>query len=208
NDDGVGSLRDAIETAASGDTIIFSVSLPATITLSNTLIIGINLTITGPGSSNLAISGGKAVRVFSISSGVTVLLSGITIKDGSSDGGGGIYNNGTLTIANSTLSGNSATVNNGGGAILNYFGNVTLFNSTLSSNSGGLGSGGGIASFFGIVALNNSTISGNSAYFGGGIDSKFGTVALANSTLEGNSASYGGGIHLVGHHPPTGNTFK
>src|SRR5258708_29325091 len=68
NDSGLGSLRDAIASAASGDTINFNLTFPATITLSSTLTISTNLTISGPGASNLAISGGGAVRVFSIGS--------------------------------------------------------------------------------------------------------------------------------------------
>jgi hypothetical protein len=70
NDGGPGSLRDAIATAASGDTINFSLSYPATITVSTALTIDSDgaksLTITGPGASLLTISGGDAVPVFVI----------------------------------------------------------------------------------------------------------------------------------------------
>src|SRR5216684_934360 len=69
NDSGSGSLRDAVASAASGDTINFNLAYPATITLGSTLTIGTNLTISGPGASNLAISGGGAVRVFSVTQG-------------------------------------------------------------------------------------------------------------------------------------------
>jgi hypothetical protein len=59
NDSGAGSLRSAISNAASGDTVNFSLSYPATITLtSGTLSIGQNLTISGPGSSSLTIGFG------------------------------------------------------------------------------------------------------------------------------------------------------
>ncbi len=57
NDSGPGSLRDNIATAASGDVIQFSVT--GTIELASTLSIGAtNLTISGPGASQLAISNG------------------------------------------------------------------------------------------------------------------------------------------------------
>src|SRR5215467_9781234 len=50
-DNGPGSLRDAIATASNGDTINFSLSYPATITVSTPLTLGPNVTIIGPGAS-------------------------------------------------------------------------------------------------------------------------------------------------------------
>jgi len=68
NDSGPGSLRNAIATAADGDTIDFSLPYPATITVGTPLAIESStsktLTINGPGASLLAISGGNAVSVF------------------------------------------------------------------------------------------------------------------------------------------------
>ena len=112
NNDGAGSLRDAIASAASGDTINFNLTYPATIILSSPLMIGTNLNIVGPGASNLAISGGGAARIFSVISGVTATVSGATLENGYSafpDYGGAIYNNGTLTVSNSTIQDNSAS---------------------------------------------------------------------------------------------------
>jgi predicted outer membrane repeat protein len=118
-------------------------------------------------------------------------------------GGGAIWNrSGTVTLTNSTVSGNSSP--HGGGIASG--GTLTLTNSTVSGNSVGGGvygfpGGGGILNQ-GTLTLTNSTISGNSVsafYFsdGGGIDNR-GTVTLTNSTVSGNSASgaysYGGGI--------------
>src|SRR5437879_12009494 len=68
NDNGAGSLRDAITNATPGDTINFNLSYPATITLSSPLTIGTTVTISGPGASNLAISGAGAVQAISICS--------------------------------------------------------------------------------------------------------------------------------------------
>ena len=50
NDSGSGSLRDAIASAAAGDTVNFNLTDPATITLASRLAIGTNLTISGPGA--------------------------------------------------------------------------------------------------------------------------------------------------------------
>ncbi len=215
------TLRDAISLAASGDTITFSVS--GTITLTGTLIISTNVTINGPGASSLAIDGNNAVTVFTVNSGITASISGLTIQHGNSGfHGAGINNSGTLTITNSALSGNVSAdiVSSGtGGAIYNT-GTLMVSNSTLSGNSvtGGTfsvgpsfgnypGYGGGIYNF-GTLTVNNSTLSGNSASAGdtcfivcnsipsngGGIYNS-GTLTVSNSTLSGNSASDGGGIY-------------
>ena len=106
-------------------------------------------------------------------------ISGLTITNGNvtDSFGGGILNTGTLTVTNSTLSGNSATGVGGGltdfgGGIFNT-GTLTVTNSTLSGNSAtGVGvvsgSGGGIFNDLGTVTVTNSTMSGNSASFAGG----------------------------------------
>src|SRR4030095_16171922 len=73
NDSGAGSLRDAIVNSAAIDTITFAPGVTGTITLLSALPdLTKNLTISGPGASNLAISGNNAVTVFRIVSGVTV----------------------------------------------------------------------------------------------------------------------------------------
>ena len=109
------TLPYALSNAQNGDTIIFANDLSGdTITLSNALTIDTNVTITGLGAANLAISGNNAVEVFNIASGVTASISGLTVENGTATRGGGIDNNGTLTLANSTLAGNSAADSGGG----------------------------------------------------------------------------------------------
>jgi predicted outer membrane repeat protein len=124
---------------------------------------------------------------------------------GGADGGGeggGLYNGGTLTVSNSTLSGNIAAGGNSGssGGGIYSSGTLTVRNSTLSGNSATYG-GGGIYSS-GTLTVSNSTLSGNSATgdfsYGGGI-SNTGTLTVSNSTLSGNTTSggyygFGGGI--------------
>ncbi len=86
---------------------------------------------------------------------------------------GGISFIGThLTVANSTISGNSSVDNGGGidalGFASNFPLNVNIENSTISGNSA-VTNGGGIYAFQTALHVANSTISGNSAVSGGGI---------------------------------------
>jgi Zn-dependent metalloprotease len=129
------------------------------------------------------------------SSGNLTLVSCI-VRDNTSGGGGGIYNNQagspindrTLTIWNSSITNN--TVTTGGGAIFNGWGEVLVYNSTLSGNfSDGPGA---ITNYGGELYLYNSTISNNTAtnsYHTGGIRNESGgIVTLQNSILAGNIA--------------------
>jgi hypothetical protein len=204
NDSGPGSLRDAIASATSGDTINFGVTGTITLT-SGELLINKNLTISGPSASSLAVSGSNSVQVFSISPGVTVSISGLTVQNGSTVTGGGILNSGTLTLTNTAVSGNSAS--NSGGGIFNY-GMLAMTNSTISGNSSPFG--GGIATG-GTLTVTNSTISGNSATIEGGGIVNSGTLTVTNSTFSGNdSCCYfgGGGIDNQGTATVTNSTFS
>src|SRR6266508_3503337 len=165
----VGSLRQAILDAASGDAINFNIPTDdpgctggvCTITLASELTIDKSLTIQGRAANQLTVSGNNAVRVFNIASGnFDVTLSGLTIANGTSGfshgdrDGGGISNNstGTLNVTNSTLSGNTADA---GGGNANGTGTVNVTNSTLSGNHAGF-DGGGIANGTGTVNVTNS----------------------------------------------------
>jgi Right handed beta helix region len=119
----------------------------------------------------------------------TATLTNSTVSENAADSeGGGIRNAGTLTLTNSTVSGNI------GGGIYGIFGTLTVSNSTVSGNTAPYG--GGIFND-GTLTLTNSTVSGNTADLGGGIDNEYGTATLTNSTVSGNSAvtGDGGGIY-------------
>jgi hypothetical protein len=79
-DSGAGSLRAAIKSAGSGDTIVFDAGLDGqTITLtSDELAIKKSLDIEGPGAGKLTISGNDTNRVFDVSEGLTVTIAGLT----------------------------------------------------------------------------------------------------------------------------------
>ena len=170
--------------------------------------------MSGLGAANLAVDGNAASRVFHIAVGATVTISGLTIRNGASGQGGGILNDhATLTLINSTLSGNSAT---NGAAVFNAAeggkATLTVTNSTLSGNSaagGASGQGGGVYNDGGFagnatLTLTNSTVSGNSstAEAGGIFNLGFQGTAmlrLTNCTLSNNSSgAHGGGIYNFG----------
>ena len=171
-DSGTGSLRDTLAAASSGDNINFSVT--GTITLrGGPLTIDKSLTISGPGASDLAISGNHTDGVFVVKSGATVTVSGLTIENGKAlngGGGGGISNLGILTVTNSAVTGNSA-LNFGGG--IENFGTLTLTNSTVAGNTAGCCHGGGIGNSGTLTVKNtilaNSLSSGNCYRGGGGV---------------------------------------
>jgi hypothetical protein len=153
-------------------------------------------------------------RVFFIEEGVSAMIENITIRHGKpsiADGhGGGIRNDGTLTLKGCLVTNNVA---DGGGGIVNY-GELMLIDSTVSKNvAEGIakppaihcGAGGGIKCGAGTLMLINSTISGNQAGirnrgWGGGVHVGCGcTATLINSTISGNkSVGDSGGIRVRG----------
>jgi hypothetical protein len=185
---------------AAPNTIVFDTSgafsTPQTITLSPSLGT-LNLTdtmtaeaIDGPGAPIVKVSGGDQVQVLSVGPGVTATIVGLTIAHGSAGNGGGIDNQGTLTLRGSAVSNNSCLGGGSGGGIFND-GTLTLFNSTISDNSGDFG--GGIEDYQGTMTLTNCTLSENSANSGGGLLNYYGPVTLTNCTVSNNSAAIGGG---------------
>jgi len=198
NDDGAGSLRQAIADANPDDTIDFTVTGTITLT-SGQLTINKSLTITGPGEASLAISGGNTYRVFYVDNlGVCIVgMSGMTIRNGNTTGdGGGLYNYyGNVTMTACTVSGNEARYV---GGIYNFSGNVTMTGCTVSGNEAD--DGGGIFNNGGQVTMANCTVSDNTARAGngGGISTPIAnrTLEMTNCTISGNNASGdGGGIY-------------
>ncbi len=231
HDSGAGSLRAAVTGAAAGDKILFdipaidpgynaSTNFFTIILTSGAIAIPelLDLTISGPSAANIAISGNHSTRVFGISSGAKVEISNVAIIDGVARGadgdqffpagsglGGGILNNGRLTLINCSITGNSAIGGNAG------------MNQDPFGNWGGFGVGGGICNggsffssnatllMFDCTVANNSAIAGlaSDAGFGGGNGGQgqgggiFGDSAarmtLINCTVTANSATGGPG---------------
>ncbi len=209
--DGVMSLREAIASANSGETISFASSLAGgTIVLNGTelTISDTDLTIQGLGADLLTISGNPDPalysRVFNLSLS-TVSISGLTITGGHAisdavgGNGGAIYNaQSTLTINDSTFSGNSAA-GSGGAIYSDYFGSdsaLTISDSTFSDNAAA--SGGALCNSSKTLTISDSTFSGNAAPAGSGgaiycPAPGLSSVTISTSAFSDNSASGSGG---------------
>ena len=204
-DNGAGSLRKALSTVCVGGTINFSDTLAGqTITLvSGPLTLGKNVTIDASAAPGLSISGNNASRVFEVNAGTTATVKHLTVKNGYGfQLGGGIINNGSLTLDHVTVTQNTMATNGGdfwqgGGGIYNGGGaTFNLIDSTVSNNQAAW-SGGGIYSFFNSTTnIVRSTISNNTSNdVGGGIRS-LGNMTITNSTISGNASTgwHGGAI--------------
>jgi hypothetical protein len=209
DDSGAGTLRAAIASANTNpgaDTIEFDAGVTGTIVLASPLPqLADDVTITGPGAELVTVSGNSLVQPFSILSGSAVTLSGLTIANGRSVGlfgfGGGISNEGDLTVTDCVLANNHAELE--GGAIANFGGSLVVSQSLLSGNTTDVdGVGAGISNVgddnvTGTVLIIESTVTGNSAGFGGAV-SNLDTMTIVRSTLSSNDAVYGGAIDNTG----------
>ena len=205
------SLREAIAAASTGDTITFDSSLAGqTIYLTSTLLIDKGLTIDGTSlASHIKISGDTNndgtgdVSVFQAGGPSPVEFNGLDIVNGNASGtsgGGGIANYGTLTVKNSTVSGNSYTGGIGGGGIYNK-GELTIIDSIVTGNLAE--DGGGIFNEYGhTLTVTGGTFSNNAAKSssalrgGGGGIANVGTLSVDDSAFLDNHA-YGGGGAIV-----------
>ncbi len=221
---GPGTLRGAIDSLVANDLVQFSPSLSGqAITLTNgEIVLDQNVTIDASGlSGGIQINGNHASRIFEVFTNVTATLNSLTVINGSAPAGGGIMNNGTLTLNDCSLAGNAVTSGGGGGGIYNNLGTLTLNQCTVGGNSAtaGNGAGGGIfnLSTGAPVTLNQCTVSGNSAGTGGGFASfnyiGNNNVTLFNSIVAGNSAATGPDLDaattpfLFGNNLTSGNPF-
>ncbi|HJQ84193.1 MAG TPA: right-handed parallel beta-helix repeat-containing protein, partial [Candidatus Binatia bacterium] len=192
-------LQYAIDQANDGDTIAVGGTVASNVTVRT------SLTITQwSGQAPAVLDGGSNDTVVKVdgTGAVTppsVTLSDLTIQNGAALGflqsAGGVYNNATLDVENTTISGNLAD-NQGGGIYNDTGGTLTVANSTVSNNSAT--NGGGLANASGAsLTLESSTVSDNSAFNAGGAFLDFGTATILRSTIAGNSAPHqGGGINV------------
>jgi hypothetical protein len=214
-DSGPGSLRDAIAQAKTNDTIKFARPVHVITLTSGELEINKNLSIKGPGTSQLTVSGNNASRVFEIDVSQSVSISGLTIADGaasgllpilasgsySAGGGGGVLNNpgASLTLDHVVVRDNQADAVSGytvvGGGLLNVgtasvqscqFSNNEVLGGSGTDNIGG-SAGAAIDNFGGAsLTVTDSTFSNNRAEAaGGGFYFGIGGAVENNAGLNG-----------------------
>lgn len=208
-DRGAGSLRDVIDGASAGDTVVFTLGSNATIVLVSPLTVNKNLVLNGAGNPYLEISGNGAVQVFIVNAGIAVTFANLTIAEGQANHGGGINNKGTITLIDTRVAGNRADFS-GGGIYNDIASKATLIESSLycnGANGGSAGGGGGIYNR-GTLELFNTTFTCNiaSSGNGGGIyNDVSGFATITGSTFIGNLSTStgsiggsGGGIYNLG----------
>ena len=202
-DSGPGTLRAALASAASGDTIDVT-GVSGTIPLtSGELLVSKSVTIHGPGPAALTVSGEYASRVFNVT-GANVTIRGLTIAYGYGNlNGAGINAGGSpgsvIAVSDCVVNNNYSSTN--GGGIFNSPGlAMTISNCTICGNYAGA-VGGGIYNDHSTITVVASTLNNNSAWLvGGGImnDGQSGgssaTLTISASTCSSNSAWTGGGI--------------
>ena len=157
------SIQAAINAANSGDTIQIA---PGTYDG--------HVEVPGSGSAtSLTLQGPRARKTRTITGNGTIMSDVKILGPGE-----------TVAISGVTLTGGGQSTATEGGGIFVYESTVTLTNSTVSGNAGFFG--GGIFTVRSAVTLNNSTVSGNSTDGdeGGGILSEEGTLTLNNSKAQ------------------------
>ncbi|MDO7898617.1 Ig-like domain-containing protein [Pseudomonas citrulli] len=245
---GVGSLRTALASAQNGDIVTFSSGM--TVALTQVLVVNKNVTIDGDlNNDNVAdvtLDGQFRTQILNVTSGTTATLDGLVITrglvagnggDGGADAlvakGGGIYNAGTLTLKNVTVTANAASGGGGGGGVtpiyaggggggggaISGFGNGGNGGNTLNAtgSSGSSGQGGAGGGFFNMGGRGGSSTggAGGAAYPGYSTGSAGGTASSAGLSIGGGGGGDGyndiggaGGGAVGGIYNDTGATLR
>jgi fibronectin-binding autotransporter adhesin len=153
-------------------------------------------TISGLTVENGASAGGGAI----VNNGTLTVTGAVLADNTASRGdGGAIYNQGapegapaTLTVSNTTFSGNSVTGGFAGGAIAN-FGSAIISGSTFSGNTSRDWAG-AVANFGTSLTVSNSTFANNSATDYAGALLNWTSATITDATFSGNKSGFGGGI--------------
>jgi hypothetical protein len=165
-------------------------------------VITTDITLNGYGATigRSAAGGTPNFRIFQINNGGALHLKRLTVSNGYVNHlfGGGFYNLGWLSIANSTVSGHrshgAGWYGGRGGAVYNDGGTVDVTNSVFSGNHAEQ-YGSGIYTNAGVLTVSGSTFTGHDvAFSGGAIMNWEGSATVSSSAFSGNRADTGGAI--------------
>lgn len=157
------TIQHAVNIAGSGDTISIGKGKFEEFT---GVGIGKNLTLNGAGTFSTRVVTYWVGSVFQIGSGANVTITGLDVMDGTADyAGGGISNQGNLTLHDVRVWKNSAQF--GGGIFNDDLGTLSISRSEIAHNSASYG-GGGLYNL-GVAMLDEVRIVANYSAFGGGI---------------------------------------
>ena len=183
--------------SSAGDTIIDAAGLDRVFDVHQGYLSLKNATVTGGKTDEV----GGGIRS---SAGFDIRLTDSIITDNLALAGGGIYSNGQVYVATTTISDNFAKTY-GGGVQIDVGGELKVEYSTFSDNYA-VEEGGAIDSH-GAVEINGSTVSGNMSQYGGGIahsgseqlEINHSTIAFNEAGVAlfdiGNYSGSGGGIY-------------
>jgi hypothetical protein len=119
------------------------------------------MNIVGPGASLLKLSGANTQPIIQVFGG-TISISGLTFTQGYGGNGGAIQNFSNLTVSDCVITNSSAT--DSGGGIGNSDGSVTVINSTFTGNSaqesGAIDNHGSSLTIIGSTFANNTALDG------------------------------------------------
>lgn len=194
-DDGTsGTLRYEIARANAGDTVDFQLSdCPCTVTLaSGAISLYLPITIIGPGSRQLSISGNNNDRIFYVAAKGTT-ITGLELRDGIQAGGGAIATFGDITLVDIAFRhnrsfgsvGEDTFVGNGGAVYVDPNVVATISQSVFEDNSAGPYGSAGAIDGEGSVQISGSAFVGNEGHMCGAV-SLADSSKIENSTFVGN----------------------
>ncbi|MCP5544538.1 MAG: right-handed parallel beta-helix repeat-containing protein [Akkermansiaceae bacterium] len=204
--DGVTSLREAIAMVPDGGRIRFATGMAGVeLPLDDELVVlGKNLVIDASDLSSAPKLDGRGLhRILRVEDGANVairnlLLTNGWVNSGAGNGGGIACLGSTLTLENTTLTGNGGS-GSGGGVYSNDSSRLSLFGVSITGNRAGAGLGGGVFNSVGDLFALHTTISGNSCTGGGGLYNYIWfdqEATIEQSTIGENiSDGSGGGCH-------------
>lgn len=152
------------------------------------------VSIVGASAETTIIDAGQIDRVFSIEFPRVATFSNITVRNGYAltDVGGGIFDDGFLTLDHVIVSGNQADY---GGGVYNGQGTLSIDASSIVSNVA-TQSGGGVFSLDPLT-ITASTLANNAAMRGGGLEVRDSSI-IVNTTIANNYATdSGGGLYAM-----------